>query len=164
MKFREMRLLVAMFGLIYILNIYTPLLSDDYFLAFVWPDGFTINGLPENAKRIDNFFDVFASLNSYYFNWGGRLFGQGLMTFFIWQGKEYFNIFNALIVVILVLEIYWLSHEGKITFKFDEVDIFWTFFALWSFNISFIDTFLFFSNSFIFIGRSLIPLRLGKAR
>lgn len=158
MDFKRYRLPVAMFGLIYVLNLFTPLLSDDYFLAFVWPDGFTINGLPENVKRIENIFDVFESLSSYYFNWGGRLFGQGLMTFFIWQGKEVFNIFNSFIVVILVLEIYWLSHEGKITFKFDEVDIFWIFFALWSFNISFIDTFLWLSGACNYLWITVILL------
>lgn len=141
-------LILAIFCFMLILNIMKPLSSDDYFLAFVWPEGMVINGpLSETAKKVSSFSDIFESLKSYYFVWGGRIPGQSLMTFFVWQGKEIFNVLNAFMLVVLIAEIYWLSHEGKVNVDFEPSYIFWIFFALWSFNISFNDTFLWLSGS-----------------
>lgn len=140
--------LLAVFCFMLILNMMKPLSSDDYFLAFIWPEGMGINGpLPETAKRVSGFTDIFESLKSYYFVWGGRVPGQSLMTFFVWQGKELFNVLNAFMFVVLIAEIYWLSHEGKVSVDFDPAYVFWIFFALWSFNISFNDTSLWLSGS-----------------
>ena len=128
----------------YILNVMTPLLSDDYFISFVWPEGVRINGtLPEDAKRVSSIFDVYNSLKAYYFVWGGRLPGQTLMTVFAWWGKEYFNFVNAFMSVLLIMEIYWISHEGNIAFEFDYKYIGLIFFSLWTFNMVFVDIFLF---------------------
>lgn len=104
----------------YALNVMTPLLSDDYFISFVWSEGVRINGiLPEDAKRVSSFSDVLSSVNAYYFIWGGRLPGQTLMTLFAWWGKDYFNVVNSVMPVLLIMEIYWISHEGKFTFNFN---------------------------------------------
>jgi len=141
-------LILAVFCLMLILNMMKPLSSDDYFLAFIWPEGMGINGaLPETAKRVSSFADIFESLKSYYFVWGGRIPGQSLMTFFVWQGKGLFNVLNAFMFVVLIAEIYWLSHEGKVSADFEPSYVFWIFFALWSFNISFNDTSLWLSGS-----------------
>ncbi len=141
-------LILAVFCFMLILNMMKPLSSDDYFLAFIWPEGMGINGpLPETAKRVSGLTDIFESLKSYYFVWGGRVPGQSLMTFFVWQGKELFNVLNAFMFVVLIAEVYWLSHEGKVGVDFDPAYVFWIFFALWSFNISFNDTSLWLSGS-----------------
>lgn len=126
----------------------TPLLSDDYFISFVWPEGVRINGiLPDDAKRVSGFLDVLSSVKAYYYIWGGRLPGQTLMTLFAWWGKDYFNIINAVMSVLLIIEIYWISHEGKITCDFNYKYITLIFFVLWSFNMVFVDTFLWLSGS-----------------
>ena len=53
MKRKGIILLFLIFFFMYILNVMTPLLSDDYFISFVWPEGVRINGtLPEDAKRV----------------------------------------------------------------------------------------------------------------
>jgi len=147
MKSRGLFFLFAIFCLLYVLNLLTPLLYDDYFLSFVWPAGAGINSLPDNPKKIESIFDVFESLKSYYLFWGGRIPGQAFMTFFAWKGKEYFNVVNALFSVLLVAEIYWISHEGKITLQFDASYLFWILFSLWTFNIAFVDTFLWLSGA-----------------
>jgi hypothetical protein len=140
--------LTTIFCFMLVLNMMKPLSSDDYFIAFVWPQGMGINGsLSEAAKRVSSFTDIFESLKAYYFVWGGRIPGQSLMTFFVWQGKEIFNVLNAFVFMILIAEIYWLSHEGKVSFDFDPSFVFWIFFALWAFNISFKDSFLWLSGS-----------------
>lgn len=140
--------LFVIFFFMLILNIMKPLSSDDFFLAFVWPEGMPINVLlPEGSSKISSISDFCKSIKTYYFVWGGRVTGQSLMTFFAWQGKEYFNFFNAFMVILLIAEIYWLSHEGKVSLDFDLSYIIWIFFSLWSFNISFNDTFLWLSGA-----------------
>ena len=39
MKRKGIILLFLIFFFMYILNVMTPLLSDDYFISFVWPEG-----------------------------------------------------------------------------------------------------------------------------
>lgn len=132
----------------YLLNLMTPLLADDYFAIFVWPEGVRINGeLPENAKRLTELSDFIVSTKSYYLTWGGRIPGSFPVGFFVWAGKEYFNFANAFMMTILVMEIYWLSHEGKVTFNFNLYYLLGIFFSLWTFNVSFIDTCLWLAGS-----------------
>ena len=105
----------TIFIFILLLNVMKPLSSDDYFFAFIWPEGVKLNGLlPENAARITSLEDICKSVREYYFIWGGRLPAQSLMTFFVWQGKALFNILNSFVFLLLIAEIYWLSHEGRV--------------------------------------------------
>ena len=147
MKYRGLIIIVLFFLLMFFYNTFTPLMTDDYFMSFVWPVGAEINALSENARKIASFSDIFDSLKGYYLTWGGRLPGQSFIMFFLWQEKFYFNIANSFMFVLLITEIYWLAHEGKLTFKFDASYIFWIFFSLWTFNIAFVDTVLWLSGS-----------------
>ena len=141
-------LLLIILCLMYILNVLTPLLSDDYFNAFVWPAGSGMHSiLPDTVRKVTSVSDIFDSLKAYYFSWGGRVFGQFFMDLFVWKGKFFFNFVNAFMAVLLIAEIYWISHEGKITADFNCSYILWIFFALWSFNVGFIDTFLWLAGS-----------------
>ncbi len=156
--------LLAVFCFMYVLNYFTPLLADDYFAAFIWPEGVRINGLvPGNAKRIAGFSDICESAINYFLTWGGRIPGTVFTQFYIWLGKGYFNLVNAFMMTALVAEIYWLSHEGKITFSYHASYLFWIFFSLWAFNVRFIDTCLWVAGSCnylwmtVFILAFLIP-------
>lgn len=145
--------------LMYFMNIVTPLLADDYFSAFVWAEGNSIYGeLPENAKKISGLSDYLKTMKTYYLTWGGRIPGGIPIGLFVLMGKEYFNPMNTLMVVALVAEIYWLSHEGKISFNFDVSYIFWIFFSLWAFNVSFIDTLLWLAGSCNYLWMEVIVL------
>lgn len=148
LKDKGLLLLFVIFLFMYALNVMTPLLSDDYFISFVWPEGMRINGiLPNDARKVSSLSDVLDSIKAYYFIWGGRIPGQTLMTLFAWWGKEYFNIINSFMAILLIMEIYWISHEGNINLRFNYKYIFWIFFALWVFNMAFVDTFLWLSGS-----------------
>ena len=152
-------LLVAIFVYMLLLNYITPLLSDDYFISFVWPKGMRINAtLPADAKRVSSFSDVFESLKNYYCIWGGRIPGQTFMTLFAWWGKLFFNGINAFMAVLLIAEIYWISHKGKISLYFEPSNIFWIFFSLWSFNTVFVDIFLWLSGSCEYLWMMVILL------
>lgn len=159
MKKQGLIVLFVIFSFMYILNSLTPLLADDYFAAFVWPEGVRINGLvPENAKRIAGYADIYESVKNYLVTWGGRIPGSVFSHFFIWQGKEFFNLANAFMMTILVAEVYWLSHEGKVTLSFDPSYIIWIFFSLWAFNVRFIDTCLWIKGSCDYLWLAVIIL------
>lgn len=150
--------LILIFCFMYILSTLTPLLSDDYYSAFLWPKGHLNDVSREAIKRVSSFADIYRGIKGYYFNWGGRVPGCALVPFFIWQGKEYFNPCNALFFTLLVAEIYWLSHEGKIRFDFNPSYLFWIFFALWAFNVSFIDSCLWLAGSCNYLWMLVIVL------
>ena len=138
MKKKGIAVLFIIFCFMLLLNIMTPLLYEDYGAVLAWPD---------NTRRISNITDVFRSVYHYYLTGGGRIIGSFTSTFITWQGKYLFNPINALMMVLLVAEIYWLSHKGNVTTDFDHEKLFWIFFALWSFNGPFIDTCLWMSGS-----------------
>ena len=149
----------TIFIFILLLNFMKPLSSDDYFLAFIWPEGVKLNGLlPENAVRITSLEEVCKSVKEYYFIWGGRLPAQILMTFFVWQGKALFNILNSFVFLLLIAEIYWLSHEGRVSLEFDASYIVWIFFSLWAFNVGFNDTILWVAGSCTYLWMVTIVL------
>lgn len=144
---------------IFFLNFVKPLSSDDYFLAFIWPEGVKINGiLPENAVKISSIHDIFENCRQYYLIWGGHLPSSVIMSFFVWQGKELFNVFNTLVFIFLIAEIYWLSHEGRISFNIDSSWIVWIFLSLWLFNIGFNDTILWMGGAVIYLWCTMIIL------
>ena len=147
-KKRSFLFLLIIFFIMLFINIMNPLSYDDYFLAFIWPEGLGINEiLPPGTKKITDISDLYKSLKAYYLSWGGRIPGQSLMTFFVWQGKTIFNFLNSLIFLVLIAEIYWVVHEGRIEPNFKPNYIIWIFFSLWSFNIAFYDTFIWLSGS-----------------
>ena len=151
--------LVCIFIFIYFLNVMTPLINDDYFAAFVWPEGVPINGyLPDDTERINEFSDIFKTLKAYYFTWGGRLPGASPVSFFVWQGKNWFNPVNALMFVFLIMEVYWLSHEGTVSLDFNLSYVMGIFFSLWAFNCSFVDTCLWLSGSCNYLWMTVIIL------
>ena len=144
----------------YILNILTPMLNEDYFSAFVWPMGIPDLGiLPEDAKRVSGFSDVLENCRVYYLSEGGRLPGGFIVGALFWDlGKVYFEPVNALLMTLLVVEIYWLSHEGTVSFDFEPSYILWIFFSLWAFNLSFVDACLWMSGSSNYLWMMVIVL------
>ena len=141
-------LLVLIFCFMYALNTLKPLSSDDYFATFIWNTGASINEFASGSiQKVSGISDILHNFKMYYLTWGGRIPGGSPIVFFVLWGKEYFNPLNALMMTLLVAEIYWLSHEGIITLDFDSSYVIWIFFSLWAFNVSFNDTCLWLSGS-----------------
>ena len=160
MKKQVWLILFAIFFIMYLLNSMKPLSSDDYFSFFVWPEGLPINGeLPVDVHRVTDISDILKSIKTYYLTWGGRVpGGLPVGVFIALIGKEYFNPVNAFMMVLLVMEIYWLSHEGIITFKFKPSYLIWIAFSLWAFNICFNDTCLWLSGSCNYLWMAVVVL------
>ena len=84
MKKKGLIVLLLIFILMFILNIFTPLLSDDYFSAFVWPQRVRLNDITSEAvRRKSSLEDIFRGLIGYYNTWGGRVPGGFPVNFFV---------------------------------------------------------------------------------
>ena len=127
--------LIGIFISVLILNLLNyPYIGDDYVYAFMWQGKVLITPLPENARRIQSFSDIFQSLYSHYFTWGGRMVAHFFVMFFMWVGKFWFDITDSLIVVLLLLEMQWIAHEGRITMDIKAGHVALAFFCLWAFH------------------------------
>ena len=139
---------VCLFGFFYILNSLIPrAFGDDYLYAFVWQGHSMFIPLTEDAVRISSLKDIFVSQWSHYFTWSGRAVSHTIIQLFLWLGKPVFNIFNAAISVLLIMEIYWCAHKGKISTQFNAGMVCWIAFMLWAFTPGFSGVFLWISGA-----------------
>ena len=132
---------VIFVGYFFVRNIFMPLCYDDYNYAFVWDrahGGNLIDGInPENLHRVESFADIFVSQISHYFTWCGRVFGHGLAQFFLWIGKNYFDIANTIMLLILVAVILKLAN---VSWKNSKLAVIWIFICLLIFGERFGET------------------------
>ncbi len=137
---------------LFIFNYLHPMnFGDDYIYSFVWQGNPMMEPLTENAVRVSSFKELFVSQWSHYFTWSGRTVGHVLAQFFLWMGKDTFNIFNALTGTLLVAEIYWLIHKGEISCRFNTGTLCWIFFLLWAFTPGFSSVFLWFTAACVYL-------------
>lgn len=138
----------CLFSFFYILNSLIPrAFGDDYLYAFIWQGHSMFTPLSEDAVRISSLKDILVSQWSHYFTWSGRAISHTIIQLFIWLGKPVFNIFNAAVSVLLIIEIYWCAHKGKISTQFYAGTICWIFFMLWAFTPGFSGVFLWISGA-----------------
>ena len=91
---------LIIFALVLVINLRTPLISDDYHFS-VFQD-----------KKLQSLDDVFAFLHYFYFNWSGRL----LPTFFSlvssFTDKWVFSVVNSIVLMILLVMVFTLARIG----------------------------------------------------
>lgn len=150
--------LVGIFCLIWYFNWCTPLICDDYVYSFIWQDKIMGIALPETAEKISGITDIIYSQWQHYFSWGGRTVAHSLAQFFLWQGKDLFNIFNAACFVLLLLEMQWLIDRGRIHFRFLPSDILWIFGVFWIFSVYLGDIFTWLTLSCNYLWTTVILL------
>ena len=132
---RSMILFAAFAGFFFIRTVLCPLSHDDYGYAFIWDGAHGGNleamqfGSPEieHRERVTSLGDIFESLESHYFTWGGRIFAHFFVQFFILIGKPYFDIANTIIFVFLVLTIINLANTWL---KISRAALLWIFFTM----------------------------------
>ena len=140
---RGLFVLLVIYLFLYILNWLNPLgFGDDYLYSFIWQGNAMNIPLSANAVRVSSFSDLLTSQWSHYLTWGGRSVAHTVAQFFLWKGKGLFNFVNALVGTLLVTEIYWCIHKGKVSFSFEPKRVYWIFFALWAFTPGFTPVFL----------------------
>lgn len=137
---------------LFVFNYLHPLnFGDDYIFSFVWQGKPMTVPLTEDAARVSSIKELLISQWSLYFTWGGRTVGQTLTQFFLWLGKGTFNVFNSLISTILIAEIYWCIHKGKINLDFNFNAICGILFLLWTFTPGFSSVFLWLTAACIYL-------------
>ncbi len=136
---RSLILFVIFAGFFFLRTTFLPLSHDDYAYAFIW-DGANGGNLEqmhfgseevENRQRVESLNDIFQSMESHYFTWGGRIFAHGLSQFFIWLGKPAFDIANTIIFIFLVLTIINLANTWL---KISRQALIWIFLSLFLFS------------------------------
>ena len=138
MRIKGLFVLAGIYLFLYILNYLTPMaFGDDYLYSFVWQGKSMFAPLAEDAVRVSTWNDLLVSQVSHYLTWGGRTVAHVLDQFFLWVGKDIFNLLNALIGTFLVIEIYWLIHKGKTDIEIIPSEVIFIFFALWTFTPAF---------------------------
>jgi hypothetical protein len=75
------------------LNIFTPLVVDDYIYSLLGKDG-------GHAQSI---FDILNFCKSYYLDWGGRIISHFFAAFWLFVGKPLFNIANTTVYIFFIL-------------------------------------------------------------
>lgn len=95
-------IIIIIFGLIYILNSKTLLVSDDYAYHFLFAGRTPTN----TTKLIANPIDIFISMYNHWNLWGGRVSIHYLLQLTFMFGTNFFNIINSVMFVLLGLLIY----------------------------------------------------------
>jgi len=128
---RSLILFVAFSGFFFVRTTLMPLAYDDYSYSFVWDgeNGGNLEAMQNsgNFRRVESFADIFQSMWSHYFTWGGRIFAYGLAQFFLWFGKPIFDIANTVIFIFLILVIVNLANTWL---KISRAAIVWIFLSL----------------------------------
>lgn len=93
-------LLLTLIGVsMFLLNLHTPLMMDDYDYSFSWSTG----------ERLAGVADILASQAVHYQTWGGRSVVHFFAQLFLYLGKPVFNAANTLMYLLLLLEIVYLG-------------------------------------------------------
>ena len=143
MKKKVALFIILLYCFLYVLNLLTPMgFGDDYLYSFIWQGKPEFVPLTEDAIRVSSWQDLLISQWLHYFSWSGRTVNHTLAQFFLWQGKGIFNFFNALIAVVLIIEIYWCINKGKVEYNIQIKKLWWIFFSLWAFTPSYVTVFL----------------------
>ena len=151
--------LVLFFLFFYFLNYLTPMsFGDDYVYSFVWQGHSEFTPLTEGAVRVSSLSDLFISQWSHYLTWSGRAVSHTIIQLFLWLGKDIFNIFNAFVSVLLIIEIYWVSHKGVITFNFNAGTLCFIASVLWIFTPGFSPVFFWLSGACNYLWTSVFLL------
>ena len=151
--------LLCIFSFFYILNYLTPMaFGDDYVYSFVWEGHSMFVPMSEQARRLSSFHDLLASQWSHYLTGNGRTISHTIAQFFLWVGKDIFNIFNALISVLLIIEIYWCSEKGKVTFCLEVKKLCFITSMLWIFSPGFSPVFFWLSGACNYLWTAVLLL------
>lgn len=120
-------LIVAIvFIFMFILNIKTYFVSDDYVYQFI----FTGRYPTVDTKTIGSVFDIFISMTNHWNLWGGRVFNHALLQLLFMFGKIPFDLFNSFMFVLLGILVYKHAVAKKIYKPFLLLTIYASIFIL----------------------------------
>ena len=140
----------GIFCLMLTLNVLYPFMSDDYTFLYVWRGDYgSMFSMPIDypIERIENIEDVWASLKSLYFTWGGRLIIWSLAYFFANMPHIVFDVANSFMFMVFLLL---LTMLGTHTFSLCELNYRYlglAFIFLWGTSAMFANSYLWLAGS-----------------
>ncbi len=75
----------------------------------MWNDEFAYSFIYGTNERVNSIFDIFKSQMNLYHQWTGRNIVHFIVQFFLWIGKDFFNVFNSLMFILLIFLTYLFS-------------------------------------------------------
>lgn len=120
-------ILTVVFIAILMLNLFTPLLNDDFPYSLY------------KGKKITSIFTVFKSQYEHYFGWGGRNVVHFIAQTFLMFDKNVFNIFNTIVFILYIYLIYFHATFKK---EYKVSTLVLILFLAWYFMPSFGETIL----------------------
>ena len=90
---------LSIFLLIYVLNHFTLYTSDDYVYHFIYQDSMPTG----NEQPIRNLMDLITSQVTHWQVWNGRFTAHSIVQTFMQFHKEYFNVLNSIIFLMLII-------------------------------------------------------------
>jgi hypothetical protein len=99
---RNLLVLLGIFLVMFVLNQWMPIHRDDYDYSLIWM----------TAEHVGSFQDVVQSAYRHYFLHGGRMVTVFCLDLFLWLGKLWFDIANALMFVALVVLMYFHARRA----------------------------------------------------
>ncbi len=125
----------AVFSVMFILNSYTPLLSDDFVYAFSFRDN----------SRIEKISDIFPSMAAHRIYTNGRVFSHFFVQLLMLMPKTLFNVINAGITAgIFALIFFFIKSDDR---KLNIICLLSAVFLIWCFTPDFGQVFLWLSGS-----------------
>lgn len=143
MKTRTQKILILsiIFLSMFILNMITPLIMDDFNYTF------GLNG------RINSLLDIINYQSWFYSNWGGRNVAHTIAQFFLMNNKLLFNFLNAIVYTVLIYLIYRII-RGKN--EEHPIYLLGIHFALWFFSPAFGQSFIWLTGSCNYLWTTVI--------
>ena len=143
MNHRSFLVLASIWLIMFWCNCLDPMVGDDYLYSYIIGDNTIFYRFdPAAAVPISSLSDIIVSQWNHYMLWGGRTVAHCLVQFFVWQGEILFDIANAAVFVVLVMEIHWIIDRGRVSLDFIPSRLVWIFFAIWIFSVDFSPTLL----------------------
>lgn len=90
---------LSIFLLIYVLNHFTLYTSDDFVYHFIYKDSMPTG----NEQPISNLMDLITSQVNHWRVWNGRFTAHSIVQVFMQLHKEYFNVLNSFIFLMLII-------------------------------------------------------------
>ena len=137
--------LVIAFILMFILNLYSPLIMDDYSYSY---------GV--NWRRLESIKDIFIYQKWHYINWSGRSVAHTIAQFFLLQDKKMlFNVCNTIVFLIMVYIISSFTNKKE---KINILNFGLVFLGLWFLTPAYGQSFLWITGSSNYLWTSTIVL------
>ena len=147
-------LLFIIFLIFLYCNLFTPLFpADDYLYSYIWQWDSMFSSLPVDAVKIASWSDWLTSLTNHYFMWSGRIVNHIFVMFFVWKDKIWFDIFNSIVTVLLLVFLCYFGN--KCSFQFTKKHLYFAFVSLWVFQLEWGDVFLWLSGSCNYLWSSI---------